>query len=301
MSYSMPSGKEGMKVEEDGILMKGRDRKRLHVLRQIQGRRMNQQEAAEVLRITDRQVRRIVKRVRKEGDKGIIHGLRDQHTIYKSNKKLTIEEELEGIEPGQSQFQRAMVELGVEVIHANSPQAKGRIERLFRTLQDRLVKEMRLKGICNCEDANLFLEPFLSEHNGEFAFPAAKRANLHRPIGKGIKLDSILSVKELRRLRNDFTVHFGRKVYQIEESLRTRDVTVEQRTDGSIAITHKGHRLPFHEIAVQPKAEICEEIVLRHRNLPPTPVATHPWRKFRYGRPWKRLPRSSQQPKVSAS
>ena len=127
--------------------------------------------------------------------------LPDQHTIYKSNKKLTIEEELEGIESGQSQFQRAMVELGVEVIHANSPQAKGRIEQLFRTLQDRLVKEMKLKGICNCEDANLFLEPYLIEHNKDFASPASKRANLHRSMGKGIKLDTILSVKELRRLR----------------------------------------------------------------------------------------------------
>ena len=81
----------------------------------------------------------------------------DKHTTYKSPRKLTVEEELSGVCKPLSQFERALGELGVEVIHAHSPQAKGRIERLFGTLQDRLVKEMRLRGIKTREEANAFL------------------------------------------------------------------------------------------------------------------------------------------------
>src|SRR3990170_4275201 len=84
----------------------------------------------------------------------------DRHTTYKSNARPTIEDDLLDRKP-MSQFERAMEELGVEIIHANSPQAKGRIERLFRTLQDRLIKEMRLKGIKTIGEANLFLEGYL--------------------------------------------------------------------------------------------------------------------------------------------
>ena len=80
----------------------------------------------------------------------------DKHTTYKSPAEPTLEDELNGTEP-LSEFGRALSELGVELIHAHSPQAKGRIERLFNTLQDRLVKEMRLEGVSTIEEANRFL------------------------------------------------------------------------------------------------------------------------------------------------
>ena len=92
----------------------------------------------------------------------------DKHTTYKSNGQPTLEEELAGIEP-LSEFERALSELQVEVIHAHSPQAKGRVERFFGTLQDRLVKEMRLRGIKSIEEANLFLEEYWPEFNRKFA------------------------------------------------------------------------------------------------------------------------------------
>ncbi|MBU1152915.1 ISNCY family transposase, partial [bacterium] len=118
----------------------------------------------------------------------------DKHTTYKSNAKLTIEEELEGKREPKSQFERALEELGVDVIHANSPQAKGRIERLFKTFQDRLIKEMRLKNISTKEGANKFLEGYLPGHNERFGKLPLNMANLHRETPNGINLDSILSI-----------------------------------------------------------------------------------------------------------
>ena len=95
----------------------------------------------------------------------------DKHTTYKSPAEPTLEDELNGTEP-LSEFGRALGELGVELIHAHSPQAKGRIERLFNTLQDRLVKEMRLEGISTIEEANAFLVSYLPRYNRRFAVPA---------------------------------------------------------------------------------------------------------------------------------
>lgn len=108
----------------------------------------------------------------------------DRHTTYKSTAEPTIEEEINGEEP-LSEFGRALKELGVEIIHAHSPQAKGRIERLFKTLQDRLVKELRLRGISTIEEANKFLDSYyLREFNRKFSRKALNKGNLHRPIQK---------------------------------------------------------------------------------------------------------------------
>jgi len=115
----------------------------------------------------------------------------DKHTTYKSTAKPTIQDELNNTQP-LSEFERALKELGVEVIHANSPQAKGRIERLFGTLQDRVVKEMRLRGIRTIEEANCFLEEYLPLYNSRFAVCPKGKDNLHRPVGRGLELDGIL-------------------------------------------------------------------------------------------------------------
>ena len=104
----------------------------------------------------------------------------DKHTTYRSPQIPTVEEQLQGHEQSQSQFQRAMSELGVEVIHAHSPAAKGRIERLFQTLQDRLVKELRLAKASSLAEANQVLERYLSLHNQRFRVLAAQPTDLHR-------------------------------------------------------------------------------------------------------------------------
>ncbi|MFH1563551.1 MAG: ISNCY family transposase [Nitrospirota bacterium] len=147
----------------------------------------------------------------------------DKHSTYKSNAKITVEEELEGKREPKSQFERVLDELGVEVIHANSPQAKGRIERLFRTFQDRVIKEMRLVGIDTKEEANKFLEGYLPLYNKRFSIVLSRESNLHRRLPVEMNLDSILSIKTKRVLRNDFTITHNKQLYQIEDiPLNTR-------------------------------------------------------------------------------
>ena len=206
----------------------------------------------------------------------------DRLSAYKSVRKLLLEEELEGLDMPKSQFQRAMNELGVELIHANSPQAKGRVERFFGTLQDRLVKEMRMAGICSLEDANSFLGHYLVEHNKKFAVPAAKDVDLHRPLSTKKFLDSILSIKTKRFLRNDFTIVHAGKLYQIKEPICARKVMVEQRIDGSLHLFHNGRNLQFQQIS-QPPAKIVQNYdgPGKGNHYRRKPRLTHPWRRYK--------------------
>jgi hypothetical protein len=206
----------------------------------------------------------------------------DKHTTYKSTRRLTLEEELAGICEAKSQFERALDELGVEIIHADSPQAKGRIERLFGTLQDRLIKEMRLAGIQNKEEANLFLKEYLPPYNQRFSLVPAKDVNLHRKIPKGINLLRILSIKTKRALRNDFTIVYNRQLYQIETALphtRIKSVVVEERLDGRMHITYNDLRLKYRKIDVRP-LKLKEQKPRKPRKtcIPPK---DHPWRRFK--------------------
>src|SRR4030043_1813657 len=133
----------------------------------------------------------------------------DKHTTYKSNAKPTVEDALINRKP-LSEFERALGELGVRVIHANSPQAKGRIERLFGTLQDRLVKEMGLRGIRTIEEGNGFLKQYLPVYNRRFSVPAREGNNLHRSSAKGLNREATLCIKTERALRNDYTVAYDK-------------------------------------------------------------------------------------------
>ena len=142
----------------------------------------------------------------------------DRHTTYKSNKKLTEWEEFEKIEP-LSQFERALEELGVEVIHAYSPQAKGRVERLFGVLQDRLIKEMRLRGIKTKESANEFLREYLPKFNQRFKVCPANGTDVHVKLPRHFNLDKYLCIKTERTVRNDNTIAHNGRLYQIEDDV----------------------------------------------------------------------------------
>jgi len=205
----------------------------------------------------------------------------DRHTTYKSNKKPSIEDELEDKEP-LTQVGRALKELGVDVIFAHSAQAKGRVERLFRTFQDRLVKEMRLRKIRSIEEANVFLKEYLPVYNKRFSVPAAKSADLHRPLPKGIDLDRILCKKTEHTLRNDFTVAHDKKLYQVENNIRTKQVTIEERANGSMLIWHKNMALKFKEITkrLQKVIEVPKSRLSARAHTPPK---DHPWHSFRFG------------------
>lgn len=205
----------------------------------------------------------------------------DKHSTYKVNRKRSIEDELNNADP-LSQFVRAAKELGTNVIHANSPQAKGRIERLFGTFQDRLIKEMRLKGIKSIEEGNRFLEGYLSVYAKRFGVAPSNDSDLHRPLPKTIDIDKILCKKTEHALRNDFTIVHNKKFYQIENNIRAKKVTLEERTDGSMLIRHKGSLLKFKTIQARPKENILE----KDRYIFPwrkgsTPSKDNPWRAFK--------------------
>jgi hypothetical protein len=206
----------------------------------------------------------------------------DRHTTYKSPAQASIEDELEGQRP-LSEFERALKELGVEVIHATSAPAKGRVERLFGTLQDRLVKEMRLRGIRTIQEGNAFLTQYLPEYNRRFSVDPQKEGDLHRPVPVGMSLDSILCIKTERALRNDFTVAYNRKLYQVEDRTHATRVMVHEQISGSIKILSRGQALRFHEIAMRP----VRPVKTRERvgdSEPHSPPADHPWRGFKFGR-----------------
>lgn len=199
----------------------------------------------------------------------------DKHPTYKSTRKPTIEDELLNKE-ALSQFGRALGELGVELIYANSPQAKGRIERLFETFQDRVIKEMRLRKIGSIEAANSFLEYYLPVFAKRFGVPAAKEGDIHRPLPKDIDLDRILCVKTERTLNNDFTIAHDKNLYQVLDNTMARKLMVEERIDGSMIMRYKDTVLRFKEITNRPPKKAYEFKGMRKAY---TPSENHPWRR----------------------
>lgn len=128
----------------------------------------------------------------------------DRHTIFKSPKK-----------GNETQFSRALKELDIELIHANTPQAKGRVERSFGTLQDRLIKMMRLENISSIEEGNKYLKNFKIDYNRRFSKKPKSTKNAHRDIPEGIKLDYVLCKKEERKVSKNLTFQYKNKIYQI--------------------------------------------------------------------------------------
>lgn len=214
----------------------------------------------------------------------------DKDSIYKINRQASIDEELRDAMP-LSQFTRAMGELGVEMIFANSPQAKGRVERGFRTHQDRLVKELRLAGISDMAAGNKFLETiYIAKHNEKFAVAPESRVNAHRPLLKTHRLEEILCVKLNRTLANDYTLRFNNKFFQVtkEQDIRIRPrgiVTIEEWLDGSIHLRFKGvylryksiNKLPYRGYYATNRSELNR---VGNGTGTSVPGKDHPWRRF---------------------
>jgi len=170
----------------------------------------------------------------------------DRHSIFQAQKRGQIDVE------GETQFSRALAELGIGLIRANSPQAKGRVERSFGTAQDRWVKELRLAKARTLDEANAVLEKLLPEHNRRFSVAAAEPANAHRPLGPKHNLTAILSVQHTRVVANDYTIRFENRLYQLDKPIhpgeRGGKVVVELRLDGTMAIRFGDRYLKYHEI-----------------------------------------------------
>lgn len=202
----------------------------------------------------------------------------DKHTTYKSPTAPTVEEQLAGRMP-HSQFERSLAELGVAVIHAHSPQAKGRVERLFRTFQDRLIKELRLAGVATLDVANRFVATYLPIYNRRFAVPPAQAADLHRPRPASRDLDRSLCLKTTRVLRRDWTVAHHGQLYQIRDNVRATHVQVEERINGTMRLTHHGQPLTYQAIAARPRKATGPE-TRRPPRQPVKPRADHPWNGY---------------------
>jgi hypothetical protein len=211
----------------------------------------------------------------------------DRDSIYRVNRQANLEEQLRDSQP-LTQFSRAMEELGIDLITAHSPQAKGRVERLFGTLQDRLVKELRLHQIATLQQANRFLrEHYLPSHNARFACEPLSSSDAHRPLLVSQVLDEILSVRTDRTLMQDFTVRFQNRWFQLLAQqpvrLRPKDkITMEVRLDGTIHLRLGNRYLNFQPRAAQSAATSEGRV----HPLPGSkarrrykPASTHPWRR----------------------
>jgi transposase len=203
----------------------------------------------------------------------------DRHTTYKSTRKLTPEEELEGMEEPLSQFERALGELGVKVIHAYSPQAKGRIERLFGVFQDRLIKEMRLRAIRTKDEANEFLKEYLPKYNKRFRVCPANETDVHVRLPRYFNLDKRLCIRTKRTVRNDNTITLKGRLYQVEEDAKAKKVTVEERLNGSMHIMSNGTSLKYRKITERPK-KVQNTMDRRKLTRPAIPAKDHPWRRW---------------------
>lgn len=175
----------------------------------------------------------------------------DKDSIYQVQCKGRV------VSEGKTQFGRALDELEMGLITAHSPQAKGRVERLFGTLQDRWVKEMRLAKVKTIEQANALLEDrLLSEYNRRFPVAAASANDAHRRLGPQHTLARILSVQTHRVVSNDYVVRFENRFYQLHKpalsGLRGGRVTIEQRSDGTLKIRFAQRYLKFQELGALP-------------------------------------------------
>lgn len=205
----------------------------------------------------------------------------DKHSIFRINMP-----NCEGV----TQFGRMVQELGIEIICANSPQAKGRVERANGILQDRLIKEMRLRGISDIETANIYLPEFIEQYNKKFAVEPKSSADAHVKLNGNENLDSIFCFKEGRVLSKNLELSYYSDLYQIKTEnrgyrLRHAKVTVCEDLEGKITIIYKGEKLLYKCYKKQKKtAEIIEAKVLNHKidsiaKRRYKQLMNHPWRQ----------------------
>jgi transposase len=168
----------------------------------------------------------------------------DKHGIFRVNAPETTHE-------GETQFKRAMDSLGVELIYANSPQAKGRVERANKTLQDRLIKELRLAGINDIETANKFLPDFIKKHNQKFAVEPKNKIDAHRQLQlSDEELNLIFSIQNERTVSKNLELSYNNVVYQIQVpghgyTLRHAKILVCEDLSGGISLLYKNKKLDY--------------------------------------------------------
>ncbi|CAN5630574.1 ISNCY family transposase [soil metagenome] len=219
----------------------------------------------------------------------------DRHSIFRPvSGKETLDEHLAG-QRTLTQFGRLLTELGISSVVARSPQAKGRVERLFGTFQDRLVTELRLAGVTSLAAANTFLETFLPRYNARFAVPARDSSSAYRPLDPARDLQQLFAFTYARIVAADNTIQFGQQQLQIQPdrqrtSYTRATVSVQERLDGSLAIVYQGRTLLTQPAPLDTEAHTTllqdspSPVVERTEVPPPTatprsrPAPDHPWR-----------------------
>ena len=232
----------------------------------------------------------------------------DRHTIFRSPKEATIEQQLAGKEP-KSQFGRVLDELGITYIQAHSPQAKGRVERLFETLQDRLVKELREANACTKEEANRVLDAYLPRFNQQFAHMETQPGTAFQELPAGLRLSDVFCFKYTRTVTNDNTISFAGHKLSIPPGSPRRSyararVEVRLHLEGHLTIHYQNQQLASFQPAdpASPVRAGCFTPLAQTRQpAPPEPVPTttpappaqrtphkpapdHPWRHSPVGK-----------------
>jgi hypothetical protein len=218
----------------------------------------------------------------------------DKHSIFKTTRETCVDSKYQ-----ETQFHRALKDLKIELICANTPQAKGRVERANGILQDRLIKEMRLRSISSMEEANAYLEEFREHYNRKFAITPIRQEDAHRPLNIAPnQLELILSIRNTRKLSKNLEFTIANKVYQIQNAghgyrLRQGTVTIHETLSGKTHVIHNGKELSFKifEQNTQPVVADSKDInqtidriskisietanVIHRVNSPSTPLAYH--------------------------
>jgi transposase len=218
----------------------------------------------------------------------------DRHTIFRSpNEKQTIEQELAGEPMPLSQFGQALKELGITHIKATTPQTKGRIERLFQTLQDRWVVELRIRGVNTLEGANKILPELIEDHNQKFAVEPQEPESAFVPLQPGQSLDLILCFRDRRTLGPGETISYQGKTYKIHTTEQKQAIPVKTRVevrktlDGKLFIWYNGKGYPLRETTKPQHQTAPKKEKASSEKKPHKPAANHPWRQF----PKSRIPR----------
>lgn len=207
----------------------------------------------------------------------------DKHGIFHQNNPKATHGD------GMTEFGRAMQELGIQIICANTPQAKGRVERANKTLQDRLTKELRLRGLSTPDEANAWLPEYIQDYNKRFATAPRSNLDAHTPLDEKTPLSRILCRKTDRTLSKNLTIQYDKTIYQIKVnrpaySMKNAKVTVLESPKGEITILYKNQPLLFevhHQQQKQAKVVPAKSIdfELRNASYAHTPAPDHPWRK----------------------
>lgn len=200
-------------------------------------------------------------------------------------REPTAEERATGAVP-LTQFGRMCAAVGIQIIAARSPQAKGRVERNHGTHQDRLVKKLRRLGIADAPDANAFLEAsYVPEHNARFAVPAASSDDFHRRAPSRRTLDRVFQLEETRVLSNDWVIRYDTRCFQVarqsQQAPAKSTVLVRENAAGAIELRYRGRPMPWTEIAapVTPTSPAIRPRLSSAPHRPARPSADHPWRR----------------------